>query len=98
MPMTFQKRFFFTVFFSEFRVLSKTRNSFVWFVPSKFHQREELIPIKMAGDHRVTLRRRHAYRTNSNRVKTILTPGRLEETSCLENTDRSFFFSALIRW
>ena len=29
----------------------------------------------MAGDHRVTLRRRHAYRTASNRVKTILTPG-----------------------
>ncbi len=29
----------------------------------------------MAGDHRVTLRRRHAYRTASNRVKTVLTPG-----------------------
>lgn len=29
----------------------------------------------MAGDHRVTLRRRHAYRTAHNRVKTILTPG-----------------------
>ena len=29
----------------------------------------------MPGDHRVTLRRRHAYRTSRNRVKTILTPG-----------------------
>eukprot|EP00981_Chlorochromonas_danica_P012516 scaffold5105_cov161-Ochromonas_danica.AAC.2 len=29
----------------------------------------------MPGDHRVTLRRRHAYRTASNRVKTIRTPG-----------------------
>mmetsp|Transcript_23615 Transcript_23615/g.18065 ORF Transcript_23615/g.18065 Transcript_23615/m.18065 type:complete len:117 (-) Transcript_23615:35-385(-) len=29
----------------------------------------------MARDHRVTLRRRHAYRTSSNRIKTILTPG-----------------------
>lgn len=29
----------------------------------------------MAKDHRVTLKRRHAYRTNSNRVKTIRTPG-----------------------
>ena len=29
----------------------------------------------MAGDHRVTLRRRHAYRTATNRVKTVLTPG-----------------------
>ncbi len=27
------------------------------------------------NDHRVTLSRRHAYRTNTNRVKTILTPG-----------------------
>lgn len=26
-------------------------------------------------DHRVTLRRRHAYRTASNKVKTVLTPG-----------------------
>ena len=29
----------------------------------------------MPGDHRVTLTRRHAYRTNSNRVKTIRAPG-----------------------
>lgn len=29
----------------------------------------------MGGDHRVTLTRRHAYRTNTNRVKTIKTPG-----------------------
>jgi len=29
----------------------------------------------MAGDHRVTLTRRHAYRTNTNRVKTVKTPG-----------------------
>eukprot|EP00598_Pedospumella_elongata_P001876 CAMPEP_0184976378 /NCGR_PEP_ID=MMETSP1098-20130426/7347_1 /TAXON_ID=89044 /ORGANISM="Spumella elongata, Strain CCAP 955/1" /LENGTH=117 /DNA_ID=CAMNT_0027499241 /DNA_START=94 /DNA_END=447 /DNA_ORIENTATION=+ len=29
----------------------------------------------MAGDHRVTLHKRHAFRTNTNRVKTILTPG-----------------------
>jgi len=29
----------------------------------------------MAGDHRVTLKKRHAYRTNTNRVKTIKTPG-----------------------
>jgi len=29
----------------------------------------------MARDHRVTLKRRHAYRTNTNRVKTIKTPG-----------------------
>lgn len=29
----------------------------------------------MGKDHRVTLKRRHAYRTNSNKVKTILTPG-----------------------
>jgi large subunit ribosomal protein L34e len=29
----------------------------------------------MPGDHRVTLTRRHAYRTMSNRVKTIRTPG-----------------------
>ena len=27
------------------------------------------------SDHRVTLNTRHAYRTNTNRVKTILTPG-----------------------
>lgn len=30
----------------------------------------------MAGDHRVTLTKRHAYRTRSNRVRTIRTPGR----------------------
>mmetsp|Transcript_21571 Transcript_21571/g.20857 ORF Transcript_21571/g.20857 Transcript_21571/m.20857 type:complete len:118 (-) Transcript_21571:70-423(-) len=29
----------------------------------------------MVNDHRVTLTRRHAYRTKSNRVKTIKTPG-----------------------
>ena len=29
----------------------------------------------MPADHRVTLNRRHAYRTKTNRVKTILTPG-----------------------
>ncbi|KAJ1394928.1 ribosomal protein L34 [Ochromonadaceae sp. CCMP2298] len=29
----------------------------------------------MGKDHRVTLTRRHAYRTNTNRVKTIKTPG-----------------------
>jgi len=29
----------------------------------------------MAGDHRVTLTRRHAYRTATNRVKTVKTPG-----------------------
>jgi len=29
----------------------------------------------MGGDHRVTTTRRHAYRTKSNRVKTIRTPG-----------------------
>ena len=29
----------------------------------------------MVKDHRVTLTRRHAYRTKSNRVKTIKTPG-----------------------
>ena len=29
----------------------------------------------MAGDHRVTTTRRHAYRTKSNRVKTIKAPG-----------------------
>merc|ERR1712098_667431 len=27
------------------------------------------------GDHRVTLKNRHAYRTNTNKVKTIRTPG-----------------------
>lgn len=32
----------------------------------------------MAGDHRVTLRKRHAYRTNTNRIKTIKTPGTFE--------------------
>lgn len=31
----------------------------------------------MAKDHRVTLTRRHAYRTTLNRVKTIRTPGML---------------------
>lgn len=30
---------------------------------------------RMGKDHRVTLSRRHAYRTLSNRVKTIKTPG-----------------------
>lgn len=30
----------------------------------------------MARDHRVTLTRRHAYRTLSNRVKTIRAPGK----------------------
>ncbi|RYH01511.1 hypothetical protein EON65_48270 [archaeon] len=30
----------------------------------------------MAGDHRVTLRRRHAYRTLNNRIKTVRTPGK----------------------
>eukprot|EP01041_Mallomonas_annulata_P000280 gene280-504_t len=29
----------------------------------------------MPGDHRVTLTRRHAYRTSSNKVKTVKTPG-----------------------
>jgi large subunit ribosomal protein L34e len=29
----------------------------------------------MANDHRITLTRRHAYRTRSNRVKTIRAPG-----------------------
>lgn len=29
----------------------------------------------MAKDHRVTLTKRHAYRTISNRIKTIKTPG-----------------------
>jgi large subunit ribosomal protein L34e len=29
----------------------------------------------MPGDHRVTLTRRHAYRTNTNRVKTARAPG-----------------------
>ena len=29
----------------------------------------------MGTDHRVTLTRRHAYRTKSNRVKTVKTPG-----------------------
>ena len=29
----------------------------------------------MGKDHRVTLNRRHAYRTISNKVKTIRTPG-----------------------
>jgi ribosomal protein L34E len=29
----------------------------------------------MTKEHRVTLTRRHAYRTLSNRVKTIRTPG-----------------------
>mmetsp|Transcript_31011 Transcript_31011/g.78059 ORF Transcript_31011/g.78059 Transcript_31011/m.78059 type:complete len:118 (+) Transcript_31011:53-406(+) len=29
----------------------------------------------MAGDHRVTLTRRHAFRTSTNKVKTIRTPG-----------------------
>lgn len=32
----------------------------------------------MVNDHRVTLTRRHAYRTKSNRVKTIKTPGRID--------------------
>ncbi len=31
----------------------------------------------MAGDHRVTLTRRHAYRTATNKAKTIRTPGKL---------------------
>jgi hypothetical protein len=31
---------------------------------------------KMAGDHRVTYTRRHAFRTNTNKVKTIRTPGK----------------------
>ena len=31
----------------------------------------------MAKDHRVTLTRRHAYRTTLNRIKTIKTPGML---------------------
>ena len=29
----------------------------------------------MPGDHRVTLKRRHAYRTATNKVKTVKTPG-----------------------
>lgn len=29
----------------------------------------------MGKDHRVTLQRRHAYRTKTNKVKTIKTPG-----------------------
>mmetsp|Transcript_21770 Transcript_21770/g.29967 ORF Transcript_21770/g.29967 Transcript_21770/m.29967 type:complete len:119 (+) Transcript_21770:52-408(+) len=29
----------------------------------------------MTNDHRVTLKRRHAYRTTLNRIKTIKTPG-----------------------
>lgn len=29
----------------------------------------------MAGDHRITRTRRHAYRNTSNKVKTIITPG-----------------------
>ena len=33
------------------------------------------LAITMGADHRVTLTRRHAYRTASNRVKTIKTPG-----------------------
>ena len=35
----------------------------------------DLFFIKMAKDHRVTLTKRHAYRTISNRIKTIKTPG-----------------------
>ena len=31
----------------------------------------------VAADHRITRTRRHAYRTRSNRVKTIKTPGAL---------------------
>ncbi len=37
----------------------------------------------MAGDHRVTLHKRHAFRTNSNKVKTIRTPGKLFSTHYL---------------
>ena len=37
----------------------------------------------MVKDHRVTLTRRHAYRTKSNRVKTIKTPG--TRTSSFDN-------------
>jgi len=40
------------------------------FTPSLFLRR-----IMTNSDHRVTLNRRHAYRTKTNRVKTILTPG-----------------------
>ena len=31
----------------------------------------------MGADHRVTLKRRHAYRTLTNKVKTVKTPGLL---------------------
>ncbi len=31
----------------------------------------------MPGDHRVTRTRRHAYRTATNKVKTVRTPGNL---------------------
>ena len=34
-----------------------------------------LFIFRMGKDHRVTLTRRHAYRTLSNRVKTVKTPG-----------------------
>ena len=43
----------------------------------------------MAKDHRVTLKRRHAYRTTLNRIKTIKTPG--------NKTHKFIVFFALLR-
>lgn len=42
----------------------------------------------MAGDHRVTLRRRHAYRTATNKVKTIKTPGGKHVAQYLKKTKK----------
>ena len=42
----------------------------------------------MAGDHRVTMTRRHAYRTKSNRVKTIRTPGGAYEAQYMKKHRR----------
>lgn len=44
----------------------------------------------MAVDHRITLSRRHAYRTKSNRVKTVVAPGK--------SFTSSFFYLYLFIW
>ena len=48
----------------------------------------------MGKDHRVTLNRRHAYRTISNRVKTVRTPGKYSLSSSCD----SYMLIYFIRW
>ena len=50
----------------------------------------------MAGDHRITYTRRHAFRTKSNKVKTIRTPGMMFHLFfSLISNKRILFFIAL---